>query len=45
MSDQEGERKNILREMLKVYEKTGRLDELAQELEKKLKDIEKGEVK
>lgn len=45
LTDQEWERKNILREMLKVYEKTGRLNELAQELERKLKDVEKGEVK
>ena len=38
LTDKEGERKNILREMLEVYEKTGRMDELAQELERKLKE-------
>jgi tetratricopeptide (TPR) repeat protein len=34
-------RKNII----EIYEKTGKLDELAQELEKRLKDVEKGETK
>ncbi|GAH72265.1 unnamed protein product, partial [marine sediment metagenome] len=41
----EWSRKWARRELVELYEKTGRLNELAQELEKKLKNIEKGESK